>query len=172
MEQRGNSPRNYKNCLVFVAADETRIKDLDEAARLYLAWKSIEEEREELNLDAFQSKQARTKRDETDRTVDQRIPETYQWVIGPTQHLRKDGTPAAPSVDWEAMRIQGQDAPAVKASRKLVDQELLFTGMAGTRLRLELDRIPLTRAPPVTMKFNSQPKAAPLHLLIMLSPVG
>ncbi|MEI7432418.1 MAG: DUF499 domain-containing protein, partial [Betaproteobacteria bacterium] len=41
LENRGNSPRLYRNTLVFLAADKTRLQDLDEAARKYLAWLSI-----------------------------------------------------------------------------------------------------------------------------------
>ncbi len=41
LEMRGNAPRLYRNALVFLAADKTRLQDLDEAARKYLAWESI-----------------------------------------------------------------------------------------------------------------------------------
>ena len=41
LESRGNTPRLYRNTLVFLAADKTRLQDLDEAARKYLAWESI-----------------------------------------------------------------------------------------------------------------------------------
>ncbi|HEY8692086.1 MAG TPA: AAA+ family ATPase, partial [Chloroflexota bacterium] len=53
-------------------------------------------------------------------------------------------TPQA-AVAWQAIRLSGQDALAVRASKKLVSEELVFTGMAGTRLRHELDRVPLWR---------------------------
>ncbi len=35
LESRGNTPRLYRNTLVFLAADKTRLQDLDEAARKY-----------------------------------------------------------------------------------------------------------------------------------------
>ena len=41
LEQRGNRPRLYRNTLVFLATDKTRLRDLDEAARKFLAWVSI-----------------------------------------------------------------------------------------------------------------------------------
>jgi hypothetical protein len=40
-----------------LAADRTRLDELEQAIRDYLAWRSIEDERETLNLDAFQTKQ-------------------------------------------------------------------------------------------------------------------
>jgi hypothetical protein len=48
--------------------------------------------------------------------------------------------------------LSGQDPLAVRASKKLVSEELVFTGMAGTRLRHELDRVPLWRGDHVGVK--------------------
>ena len=50
IESRGSTPRLYRNTLVFLAADKTRLQDLDEAARNYLAWESILTENVALNL--------------------------------------------------------------------------------------------------------------------------
>jgi len=134
--------------LVFLAADRTRLSELDQAVRQLLAWKSIEAEHETLNLDPFQSNQATTKREQAEETVEQRIPETYTWLLVPGQG---DQDPNA-AVDWQEARLQGQDALAVRASKKLKGEELLITEFAGTRLRLELDRVPLWRGDHVTLK--------------------
>src|SRR5208337_2171082 len=114
--------------------------------RQFLAWKSIEQEREQLNLDAFQANLARTKREQAAETVEQRIPETYFWLLLPTQP-----DPQA-AIKWDEIRLQGQDALAVRASKKLKNEELLLTQLAGTRLRLELDRVPLWRGDHVGLK--------------------
>ena len=50
LESRGTAPRIYRNALVFLAADTTRLQELDEAVRRFLAWESIVAEREQLNL--------------------------------------------------------------------------------------------------------------------------
>ena len=49
LESRGTTPRLYRNTLVFLAPDQTRLQDLDEAARHHLAWESILAEREVLD---------------------------------------------------------------------------------------------------------------------------
>src|SRR5262249_31455411 len=41
LDTRGNTPRLYRNTLVFLAADKVRLQDLDDALRKYLAWESI-----------------------------------------------------------------------------------------------------------------------------------
>src|SRR6185436_16431369 len=58
LETRGNTPRLYRNTLAFLAADKTRLQDLDEAARKYLAWYSILAEKVQLDLTPLQVKQA------------------------------------------------------------------------------------------------------------------
>ncbi len=58
LESRGNTPRLFRNTLVFLAADMARLQDLDEAARKVLAWESILAEKIALNLDPQQVKQA------------------------------------------------------------------------------------------------------------------
>ena len=139
LESRGNTPRLYRNTLVFLAADKTRLQDLDEATRRYLAWESILAEQVTLNLDPQQVKQAETQKSAADSAVTARLPETYQWLLVPGQ-----ATPQA-SVEWQAVRLSGQDPLAVRASKKLRSEELLLTGFAATRLRMELDRVPLWR---------------------------
>jgi predicted AAA+ superfamily ATPase len=139
LDTRGSSPRTFRNTLVFLACDSSRLKDLEQAVRQYLSWKTIWEEREALNLDAFQSRQAETKRHNADETVEARIPESYQWLLVPGQPDPKG------KVDWAEIRQSGQDALAVRAAKKLKNEEMLFTQLGGTRLRHELDRIPLWR---------------------------
>ncbi|MEE9908612.1 hypothetical protein LWV33_14610 [Brucella intermedia] len=50
LETRGTAPRLYRNTLVFLAADKTRLQDLDEAIRRFIAWQSILDEKNELDL--------------------------------------------------------------------------------------------------------------------------
>jgi hypothetical protein len=74
LETRGNTPRLYRNTLVFLAADKTRLQDLDEAARKVLAWQSILDEQKNLNLSPYQVAQAETQRTAADSAVTARLP--------------------------------------------------------------------------------------------------
>ena len=146
LESRGNTPRLYRNTLIFLAADKTRLQDLDEAARKYLAWESVVAEKEQLNLSPFQVRQAETQKTAADSAVTARVPETYQWLLVPVQ-----ATPQAPQT-WEVLRLTGTDALAVRASKKLRSDELLLPSFAPTRLRMELDKVPLWRGDHVSAK--------------------
>lgn len=145
LQGRGAGPRLYTNSLVFLAADGIRLRELEAATRLYLAWESIVKERETLNLDPFQENQASAKMAQQDTAVKRQIPEVYQWLLAPTQQ------PGGP-LEWQEFRLQGDEPLAPRASRKLCGEELLVTSMAGTILRYHLDRIPLWRGEDVNTK--------------------
>jgi hypothetical protein len=158
LESRGSAPRLYRNTLVFLAADKTRMQDLEEAVRRYLAWQSIVAEAHTLNLDPQQVRQAETQEANADGVIAARLPETYQWLLVPTQ--------SAPQVsaEWQSIRLTGQETLAGRASKKLRNEELLVTALAGSRLRMELDRVPLWRGDYVPLKQLAEDFARYLYL--------
>jgi hypothetical protein len=68
------------------------------------------------------------------------------------------------------MRLQGQDALAVRASKKLKNEGLLLTEMAGTVLKMELDRVPLWRGDHVAVKQLADDFARYLYLPRLKGP--
>jgi hypothetical protein len=78
--------------------------------------------------------------------VNQRIPETYVWLLVPGQSDPKG------SIEWAEIKLQGSDNLAARAAKKLKNEELLLVQLGGTRLRHELDRIPLWRGNHVGVK--------------------
>jgi hypothetical protein len=163
-ETRGNVPRLYRNTLVFLAVDRTRLQDLADAASRYLAWESILGDKETLNLSLHQVRQAEAQRATADSTVAARLPEAYQWLLVLLQN-----SPQA-AVDWQAIRLSGSDALAVRAGKKLRNDELLVTALAGSRLRMELDRVPLWRGDHVAVKQLVEDFARYLYLPRLKSP--
>ena len=91
LEERAAGPRVNRNMLVFLAPDKARLEELREAARFYLAWSSIKDEWEELNLDAQQRRHAESQTKHFDETVQQRIGETFIWMLTPRQELGSSG---------------------------------------------------------------------------------
>ncbi|MDG4594393.1 MAG: Swt1 family HEPN domain-containing protein [Candidatus Contendobacter sp.] len=164
LENRGNTPRLYRNTLIFLAADKTRLQDLDEAARKYLAWRSILADEAQLGLTTHQKRQVEQQMASADGAATARLPETYQWLLVPVQ-----STPQAP-VTWEALRLSGSDALAVRASKKLRADELHLTSFAPTRLKMELDKIPLWRGDHVAVKQLVEDFARYLYLPRLKTP--
>jgi len=164
LESRGNTPRLYRNTLVFLAADKVRLQDLDEAVRRFLAWKSILAEKEALNLDPHQVRQAETQKQAADGAVTARLPETYQWLLVPEQ---KDPKAA---ITWQAIRLSAGDALAARAGKRLRSDELLLTSLGSTILRKYLDEVPLWRGDHVLVKQLVEDFARYLYLPRIAGP--
>jgi predicted AAA+ superfamily ATPase len=139
LESRGNAPRLYRNTLVFIAADANDAEAWERAIRDYLAWKSIQDEAEPLNLDAQQRKQVQGNLDTSNKTVQARMQETYSWLIVPVQP-----DPTGP-VELQAHRISGQDSFFERAARKLHQSELLISRWSPENLRLTMEEFNLWR---------------------------
>lgn len=134
LNHKGSSPRYYKNTLLFLASDKAKIDNLERNVAQYLAWNSIVKDKEALNLDVFQSNQATTKRNQSNQDVDTILCDTYHWLLVPTQPEAQGG------IEWKETRLQGQDSPIVRASKKAVyEGDLLVSNYANLRLEA-LDR--------------------------------
>lgn len=146
LDERAAGTRLHRNMLVFLVPDKTRLEELRQGVREFMAWKSIEADHVTLNLDSFQSKQAETKRAQSDDVTSQRIGETFTWVLVPSQ------TASDREVVWEETRVSGPDPLAVRVSKKLRNEEALITEYSSARLRMDLDRVPLWRGDHVALK--------------------
>jgi predicted AAA+ superfamily ATPase len=164
LESRGHTPRLYRNTLVFLAADKVRLQDLDEALRKFLAWESILGGKDTLNLDPHQVRQAERQKQEAGGAVTARLPEAYQWLLVPEQV-----NPQAP-ITWQAIRLSGGDALAVRASKKLRSDELLVTVLGATILRKHLDDVPLWRGDHVAISQLVEDFACYLYLPRLAEP--
>jgi predicted AAA+ superfamily ATPase len=129
-EQRGSASRVNRNMVVFLAADEARMEELDGAVRTYLGWREVLDKRAELNLTENQKNQASEKSKQAGETVDSRLLGTYQWALVPR------GQP----VEVEVTKVEGQ-APALaeRVSRRLGNDGALATKQAGAAIRHQLN---------------------------------
>ncbi len=134
LARRGQNPRLYKNTLIFLAPDRQRLKDLEDRVRQFLAWTSIKEEAETLNVTPQVARQAETKRREAEMAVAAQVGETWAWCLVPEQPDPLGET------EWNEVRLAGGEGLAVRASKKLVSEELLLPVFGPARLRMELDR--------------------------------
>jgi predicted AAA+ superfamily ATPase len=139
LSQRNAGPRLNRNLLVFCAASEARLTELRAATRQHLAWRSIldDAKAERVELTKGDEAQARSKLAETDETVTQRILETYQHILVPEQ------TAGTREIRWHQTKPSGSGSLPERIARKLESEERLITAYGGTRVRMDLDRIPL-----------------------------
>ena len=134
LDKRGDIPRTYRNMLIFVAPDVNHRDPLESEVRRYLAWDSIIEDADELNLDTHQRREALRGKDQSNETLGMRLNEAYCWLLVPTQ----EGTEP---IEWEVTRMPGpQENPVAKAVKKVQSDEQLISQWSPTLLRMELDQ--------------------------------
>lgn len=137
LNNRGSSPRIYRNMLVFIAPDQELISSLKQGVREYLAWDSIHNDIEALNLDVAQTREVKNSLRRSDETVEARIKETYCRLLTPYIDMEI----SLKEIRWETARISGGNESLVKkAADKLIQNEALITKWAPMPLLLELNK--------------------------------
>lgn len=133
LTERANGPRDFRNMVVFLVADERRVEDLVGAQAEHLAWKSVLDEAGVLDLSPQQQQQATARASDADQTVQARLAETYQLLLVP--RLVEPTDP----ITWGEVRVEGPGDLVERAGRKLVDAGGLYVTYPPVLLRLQLD---------------------------------
>lgn len=121
LESNGSAARVYRNTLLFVAPDQGSMISLRQHVRQYLAWQSIYETREDLDLGSVQIKEVRSRMEMEDRMIASLLQEAYSWLLIPSTDASGD----LKAVGWEAKRL-GADAPTLPARvREQIEQDSL-----------------------------------------------
>ena len=123
--------------LVYLAADEARLEELDTAARDYLGWTHVLANEADLDLTQNQKNQAAQRQTQADQTVTARLLQTFTWALVPAQP-----DPGAPFVIKET-KVEGQsDSLADRVSRRLGNDGDLSTRQAAATIRLAIGKVP------------------------------
>ncbi|PJF35651.1 MAG: hypothetical protein CUN49_09450 [Candidatus Thermofonsia Clade 1 bacterium] len=125
-ETRGDTARVHRNMLLFIAPEARAAANWESALRSYLAWQSIKNDREQLNLDAQQERQVEARLKEANETVEARMNETYSLLIVPMQ---RDDT-----VEFVAYTLKGTDDFYRRAMSVLNQDELLIRSLSSQAL--------------------------------------
>lgn len=138
LNNRGTAPRIYRNMLAFIAPDQELMTPLKQEVRRYLAWLSIKNDSEDLNLDAAQNRETDNNLRRSNDTVELRIKEAYCWLLMPYIDRSVD----MKTIIWEVIRISGgSDSIVSKAAKKMIQNEALITKWAPALLLIELDNL-------------------------------
>ena len=149
LNNRGTSPRIYRNMLAFIAPDQNTLLSLQQEVKRYLAWNSIKNDSEDLNLDAAQNRETDNNLRRSNETVELRINETYCWLLVPYIDRFVD----MKTIVWEPIRISGgTDTIVSKAAKKMIQNEALITKWAPALLLMELDNVLWTDSDNISVK--------------------
>jgi hypothetical protein len=135
-ENRGTSPRLYRNMICFLAPDAEFMAQLKQDVRIFLAWKSIDSDRESLNLDAAQRKEVFEAIQNISLNIRDRIQNTYCYSIVPSQ----EGTE---NIVWKESKNTGNSNPVQKSFQRLKQDEYLVDTLSPKILTMEMEQFNL-----------------------------
>ena len=138
LANRGTAPRQHRNTLVFLAADDEAMDGLQEESRRFLAWQSVERDRDVLNLDSNQRREAAEGRKTSDGNVGIRFTETWRWLLVPTQTATEGNLS---DLEFEISQAEGDDGSVIaRASHRLRSADAMIPKWSPALLKMELDR--------------------------------
>lgn len=142
LDSRGAAPRINKNMVIFAAADTTRLEELLDAVGWVAAWSGILKQIEHghptmSGVTRGQTESARAEVERARTLVQARIPETYRWMLLPSQRE------ASKPIEIVEHQIPGDRPVGLKATQFLANKQWLMAQMDGPALRVEMDHVPL-----------------------------
>jgi len=140
LQNKGNTPRTYLNTMVFLAPQEKQLDYLENDVRLYLAWKSISDEKEILNLPPFQQKQVNKRMEDSLSSIKSKILDTFNILLVPEQLLPTDNV----EISSKKISIYHGGKKIVEVIREALNKnDQLVSELFSPMLRKLMDDIPL-----------------------------
>ncbi|MCC5848502.1 MAG: DUF499 domain-containing protein [Verrucomicrobia bacterium] len=139
LANRGTSPRQYKNTLIFVAPDSAQIQHVEESVCKFLAWNLIKSRKSELDLGDNQLGQVDSRIAEAEREISARLREAYCWLLTPEQ------IPGRPEMIWNEFRLKGSASIPERVQQRLGAEGSLCRRLTSHLLKEHLEKIPLFR---------------------------
>ena len=139
LDKRGESPRQKKNRLIFLAPDYEMRSRLIEQAKTLLAWESIIEDSNagRLNLDAHQVREGKMNLEKSKKYLNQILKDTYKWLFNPYQ----DFVSGRPEFYWETTSVSLLSGNSLEViENKLKEEEWVVYSWSPIHLSNELKK--------------------------------
>jgi hypothetical protein len=125
--------------ILFLAPDAEAIEQLKVETSHFLAWKSIQRESDDLDLDKGQRSEIEERMKQFNSAVKERLHSTYIWLLLPVQ----SGT-SSKDMQWDCIQMPSAGEDIIgHLLRKLRDNEQLIDRLSPKVLLMEIDKIPL-----------------------------
>ncbi|MBN1931790.1 MAG: ATP-binding protein [Desulfobacterales bacterium] len=139
IQKRGQQPRLNQNRLIFLCADADATATVYDNTKRYLAWKSIVDDKDALNLDQHRIKEATKNRNDYDTRLNGVISQAYKWVIAPNQEPNPKG--GVGKLYWEEHKVSSTNPNIIPAiTHVLAENEMLIPRWSPIHLNNELQK--------------------------------
>lgn len=134
IERRGSAQRENRNMIVFLVADHDALEMAEDSARTYLGWNQVVDREKQLNLTHQQLDQASSRKEEFDRTLNDRIRNAYQWCVYP----RQDNPAKAYTLASSRVPDSGAGSMAERTGAFLARNDMLVENYSGDNIGYEI----------------------------------
>ena len=139
LEKRGDAPRLKRNRLIFLAPDADAVQRLRDAAKTFLAWRSIVDDVQQRRMDlgTYQADQAKRAMDTAEDSLKQMVRETYRWLMVPTEEMQRGKM----VLRWETVSVAAS-APSLvdEIESKLKEEEWVVYAWSPVHLNRLLNQ--------------------------------
>jgi hypothetical protein len=137
IKKRGPQPRLNQNRLIFLCADADAAPSIYDNTKRYLAWNSIVEDKDVLNLDQHRIKEADKNCGEYDDRLNGVIVQAYKWVLAPVQTPKSKG--GLSDLCWEEQKITSTETNIISGiAASLTENEMLIPEWSPIHLSNQL----------------------------------
>lgn len=134
LDKRGNVPRNHKNILVFMAAENKKLQTLKEIVREFMAWREVLEENKKLNLDVLQMEDAESNLKSAEETFVMKLSQAYSQIFAPKSDTNLQ------NLDWQVEEINCTKGENISvAAQKFYQCEMIISTLGNKHLKNLLD---------------------------------
>ncbi|MGH7153091.1 MAG: DUF499 domain-containing protein, partial [Acetobacteraceae bacterium] len=167
LQRRGSAPRQYRNALLFAAADDARLDDARWATRQLMAWSIIYDKApHDLNLSPAQQSEIRSRKDASFGAARRALRAAWSHLIVPAW---PDHSGPGPSVGFDLHVAPVQNSSGDKSvaeaafERAARDGAVVVEKLGGRNLEMALDRV-IGDQPHITVRDLADWSARYVHM--------
>ena len=147
LSTRGTSPRMYKNMLVFAVMERKNWPALLLEAKKYLAWKSIDADKDELNLSKADKDSIFQNIHSLEESIKMKLNASFSWLINPKVDIDNQG-----HVILDPVPLSGSSDLVPRIEKMMTTDDSLIHSYAPVSLLQELDNILWKNADDIVVK--------------------
>lgn len=136
LSTRGTSPRMYKNMLAFAVMERKNWPALLLEAKKYLAWKSIDADKDELNLSKADKDSIIQNIQSLEGSIKMKLNASFSWLINPKVDIDNQG-----HVILDPIPLSGSSDLVPRIEKMMTADDSLIHSYAPVSLLQELDNI-------------------------------
>lgn len=137
LRNRGAMSRQYKNMLVFMFADTELLSETLSICKKYLAWQSIDAEKETLQLSTIDKKDVNNGVQISKNALKEKLNRAYCWMIEPHIDLKTAPT----DIILEPQQLSGEGNLILQLEKKMQQDETIVSILSPSVLLMDLDEI-------------------------------